>query len=194
MARWSGQRRRTSQSKRHRASSAALPPPSVRGLFASRKNILKNDLTNAIKHAIVSRMNRMRLPSVPAGADLMAPSLALVQQTATPVHNLRGGGADCLIRGRPCAGRSHVGRVEGWLPSFLPVGRLVSACLSSRSSAWVLSLLGGFGCFARFALSDLVVSSRPSLLGSLAIARGIQEDGDGQVVSANPIYPFVERS
>ena len=79
------------------------------------------------------------------------------------------------------------------MSSFLPVRHLISA-LGSGSSAWVLSLLGGFGCFARFALSDLVVSSRPSFLGPLAIAGGIQEDGDGQVVSANPIYPFVERS
>ena len=30
---------------------------------------------------------------MPAGADLMPPSLAPVQQTATPAHNLRGGGA-----------------------------------------------------------------------------------------------------
>lgn len=78
--------------QRHRASSAALIQPSVRGLFASLKNIFKNDLTNAIEHAIVSCMNRKRLPSVPADAGLMPPSLALAQRTAAPVHNLRGGG------------------------------------------------------------------------------------------------------
>lgn len=160
--------------------------------FRSGKKFSANDLTNAARHATMVHMTERTAPRLPTGDRLTVPRLALALRTATPVHKLRGG-ADCLIRGWSCASRSRVGRVEGWFSSFLTVRHLISA-LGSGSSAWVLSLFGGFVCFARFALSDLVVSSRPSLLGSLAIARGIQKDGDGQVVSTNPIYPFVERS
>ena len=81
-----------SSSKLRQASSAASHPPSLRGPFGLLKNIFKNDLTNAIKHAIVIYMDMRRLPSLPAGVGLMAPSLAPVQQTATPLDNLRGGG------------------------------------------------------------------------------------------------------
>ena len=72
---------------------SGFSPTQPEGSFGLVKNIFKNDLTNAIKHAIVIYMNTKRLPSLPAGVGQMVPGLAPAQQTATPVHNLRGGGA-----------------------------------------------------------------------------------------------------
>ena len=88
-------------SRQHYPPAQSASPPKN-----SAKNISENDLTNTIKHAIVIYMNMRRLPSLPAGVGLMAPSLAPVQQTATPGHNLRRG-ADCSLGGQsrsfPCA-------------------------------------------------------------------------------------------
>jgi len=54
-------------------------------------------------------MNRARLPSVPADAGLMPPSLALAQHPATPVHNLLGWGhSHNLIQQRLHSSRAGV--------------------------------------------------------------------------------------
>ena len=49
-------------------------------------------MTNAAQHATMRDMKTTRAPMLPTGDRLTVPRLALAQHSATPAHNLRGGG------------------------------------------------------------------------------------------------------
>jgi len=80
------------------------------------QKFFENDLANAAQHATMRDMKTTRAPMLPTGDRLTVPRLALAQHSATPAHNLRGGGhSHNLIKQRlhfSRAGESNKGLIR----------------------------------------------------------------------------------